>query len=438
MLRNLLSNALKYTESGRVLVGCRRRGGVLNVEVWDTGIGIPPGEVDRIFDEYRQVDNPARERSRGLGLGLAIVKRIGELLAHPIVVRSDFGRGSRFAVEVPIVMAPAPVTAMVPTGVQLGAPAAMAPPSGEGRRAALRQVALVTPELLLADYNLPNGLSGLDLAVGLREAVGRDVPAIILTGDISAETKALVAAQHVPLLTKPVRQADLILAIAALLAAEPPAARLPAPLAPSAGGGRPTVFVVDDDPAVRTALMGVLADDGLQAEAYADGESFLAAYRNGVEGCLLVDAYLPGMSGIDLLERLRRDGHSLPALMITGQSDVHMAVTAMKAGALDFIEKPVGRVELLASIARALAQSHDTKQLADWRAEAARRVAELTPRQRQIMTCVLAGQPNKNIAADLGLSQRTVESHRAAVMRKTGATSMPALARLALAASAEG
>jgi FixJ family two-component response regulator len=139
--------------------------------------------------------------------------------------------------------------------------------------------------------------------------------------------------------------------------------------------------------------MGVLADDGLQAEAYADGESFLAAYRNGVEGCLLVDAYMPGMSGIDLLERLRRDGHSLPALMITGQSDVHMAVTAMKAGALDFIEKPVGRVELLASIARALAQSHDTKQLADWRAEAARRVAELTPRQRQIMTCVLAGQP---------------------------------------------
>jgi two-component system CheB/CheR fusion protein len=123
--------------------------------------------------------------------------------------------------------------------------------------------------------------------------------------------------------------------------------------------------------------------------------------------------------------------------MITGQSDVHMAVTAMKAGALDFIEKPVGRVELLASISRALAQSHDTKQLSDWRAEAARRVGELTPRQHQIMTCVLAGQPSKNIAADLGLSQRTVESHRAAVMRKTGATSMPALARLALAASAE-
>jgi two-component system CheB/CheR fusion protein len=197
------------------------------------------------------------------------------------------------------------------------------------------------------------------------------------------------------------------------------------------------VFVVDDDDAVRAAIMAVLADDGLQAEAFANGEAFLKAYSNGAEGCLLVDAYMPGMSGIELLERLRKDGHHLPALMITGQSDVHMAVTAMKAGALDFIEKPVGRLELLASVARALTQSHDTKKLADWRAEATRRVAELTPRQHQIMTLVLAGQPSKNIAADLGLSQRTVESHRAAVMRKTGATSMPALARLALAASEE-
>jgi two-component system CheB/CheR fusion protein len=482
MLRNLLSNALKYTKTGRILVGCRRRGAVLCVEVWDTGIGIPAGEVERIFDEYRQVDNPARERSRGLGLGLAIVKRVGELLEHPIIVRSDFGRGSRFAVEVPIVAPPRVAHAIVPTGIETSVemaaeigretagPAVTAPLSKAGRRAAilvveddpdllavleqslrdeghmvttavdgpaaLRQIAISTPELLLADYNLPNGLSGLDLAISLREAVGREVPAILLTGDISAETRALVAEYHVPLLIKPVRQNDLILAIETLLAAEPrprPSAKRRDPPAVK----RPTVFVVDDDPAVRAAIMSVLADDGLQAEAYADGESFLQAYRNGVEGCLLVDAYMPGMSGIDLLERLRKDGRHLPALMITGQSDVHMAVTAMKAGALDFIEKPVGRVELLASISRALAQSHDTKQLSDWRAEAARRVGELTPRQHQIMTCVLAGQPSKNIAADLGLSQRTVESHRAAVMRKTGATSMPALARLALAASAE-
>jgi two-component system CheB/CheR fusion protein len=474
MLRNLLSNALKYTENGRILVGCRRSGSMLNVEVWDTGIGIRASEIDEIFEEYRQVDNPARARSRGLGLGLAIVKRVGELLDHPIIVRSNLGRGSLFAVEVPIVWSTTIAQAIVHTGIETRVVetdgAAVAVPLSRARRrsailvveddpdllavleqslrdeghmvttavdgpAALRQIALSTPELLLADYNLPNGLSGLDLAIGLREAVGRDVPAILLTGDISAETRDLVAEHHVPLVIKPVRHNDLILAIGTLLAAEP----RPAPTAPDPPAAtRPTVFVVDDDPAVRAAIMAVLADDGLQAEAYADGETFLRAYHNGVEGCLLVDAYMPGMSGIDLLERLRKDGRHLPALMITGQSDVHMAVTAMKAGALDFIEKPVGRVELLESVTRALAQSHDTKQLSDWRAEAARRVGELTPRQHQIMTCVLAGQPSKNIAADLGLSQRTVESHRAAVMHKTGATSMPALARLALAASAEG
>jgi two-component system CheB/CheR fusion protein len=466
MLRNLLSNALKYTQTGRVLVGCRRQGSVLSIEVWDTGIGIPAGEIERIFDEYRQVNNPARERSRGLGLGLSIVKRVSGLLGHPVVARSNFGRGSHFAVEVPVFAAQMAARERVET---VG-PTVLLPLSEARRRAAillveddpdllgvleqtlrdeghtvttavdgpaaLRQIALSTPDLMLADYNLPNGLSGLDLAVGMREAVKREVPAIILTGDISSETKSLMASQNVFLLTKPVRQNDLILAIDGLLAADPRPRPPPRSLDQPATV-RPTVFVVDDDTAVRAALMAVLADEGLHAEAYVDGEAFLQAYRNGVEGCLLVDAYMPGMSGIDVLQRLRADGHHLPALMITGQSDVHMAVTAMKAGALDFIEKPVGRVELLASISRALAQSRDTKHLMDWRAEASRRVEELTPRQHQIMTCILAGQPSKNIAADLGLSQRTVESHRAEVMRKTGATSMPALARLALAAIAE-
>jgi two-component system CheB/CheR fusion protein len=111
-----------------------------------------------------------------------------------------------------------------------------------------------------------------------------------------------------------------------------------------------------------------------------------------------------------------------------------MAVAAMKAGALDFIEKPVARGELFASIARALEQAQDTSKLVAWRARAAEHLASLTARQRQIMELVLAGHPSKNIAADLNISQRTVENHRAAIMRKTGTKSLPALARLALAA----
>jgi two-component system CheB/CheR fusion protein len=138
------------------------------------------------------------------------------------------------------------------------------------------------------------------------------------------------------------------------------------------------------------------------------------------------------MHGLELLQRLRDAGHHLPAIMITGSSDVSMAVEAMKAGASDFLEKPIRRGELRASIALALEQSRDSNKLTAIREDAAHRVACLTPRQRQIMALILAGHPSKNIAADLGLSQRTVENHRAAIMRKTGSKSLPALARLAL------
>ena len=144
------------------------------------------------------------------------------------------------------------------------------------------------------------------------------------------------------------------------------------------------------------------------------------------------------MKGLELLQRLSDDGHRLPAIMITGNSDVPMAVQAMKAGAVDFIEKPIGRADLLASVDRALEQSRDSSKLTAWRENAASHVAGLTARQRQIMDLVLAGHPSKNIAADLGISQRTVENHRASIMKKTGAKSFPALARLALAAARNG
>jgi two-component system CheB/CheR fusion protein len=123
--------------------------------------------------------------------------------------------------------------------------------------------------------------------------------------------------------------------------------------------------------------------------------------------------------------------------MITGSSDVPIAVQAMKAGASDFIEKPIRRDELLACVNRALEQSRDISKLSAWREDAANHVAALTPRQREVMAMVLAGHPSKNIAADLGISQRTVENHRASIMAKTGTRSLPALARLALAAAAD-
>jgi two-component system CheB/CheR fusion protein len=197
------------------------------------------------------------------------------------------------------------------------------------------------------------------------------------------------------------------------------------------------VYVVDDDELVRAALRDALENDGRAVEDFSGCEAFLAAYRPGRNACLLIDAYLPGLSGIDLLRHLHDLGDRLPAIMITGNGEVSMAVQAMKAGASDFIEKPIGHGELLACVNRAFEQGLDASKKIAWRDDAAHHIAGLTLRQRQIMEMVLAGHPSKNIAADLGISQRTVENHRAAIMKKTGSTSLPALARLVVAASGD-
>jgi two-component system CheB/CheR fusion protein len=214
----------------------------------------------------------------------------------------------------------------------------------------------------------------------------------------------------------------------------PPVVRQPPPIEPPADSPHGAIFVVDDDDQVRGAIRVVLEDDGRVVETYASSEAFLAAFRPNKGGCLLIDAYLPGMNGLELLEKLRADGHVLPAIMITGDSDVTMAVKAMKAGAADFIEKPIGRDELIASIDRALEMSGDSTKQEQWRVSAVSHLAGLTARQREVMERVLAGHPSKNIAADLGISQRTVENHRASIMKRTGSKSLPALARLALVA----
>jgi two-component system CheB/CheR fusion protein len=196
-----------------------------------------------------------------------------------------------------------------------------------------------------------------------------------------------------------------------------------------------TIFIVDDDRNIREVMRAVLEIVGHTVLDFASGEAFLADYKAGSDGCLLIDAYLPGMGGMDLLLHLRAAGDGLPAIMITGSSDVPMAVRAMKAGAADFIEKPIGAGDLVAGIERALERSRDARTLLAWQDSAAERIADLTLRQRQIMEMVLAGHPSKNIAADLGISQRTVENHRASIMKTTETKSLPALARLALAAA---
>ncbi len=463
MIRNLLSNALKYTERGSILLGCRRHGTTLSIEVWDTGIGIADKDLRAIFDEYHQLDAAAPERSRGLGLGLSIVQRLGNLLGHRVHVRSRLGKGSVFAIDVARPTGPAASPAdrerrdfageamegVRRTGAILiieddpqmrelletllkGEGHYIATASDDAAALALIAHGTLRPDLILADYNLADGKTGLEAGAKLREELDRQVPVIILTGDISTDVLREVARRDCVQLNKPVKLAELSKAIQRLLPMSQAARHLHDAAADTPGAR--VVFVVDDDAEVRDAMRIVLEDAGWAVETFSTCEAFLEAYRHGREACLLIDAYLPGMTGLELLQRLKDDGHHLPAIMITGNSDVSVAVQAMKAGASDFIEKPVGRSELLASIEHAVEQSVDSTRLFAWRESAASHIASLTPRQREIMDLVLAGHPSKNIAVDLGISQRTVENHRASIMRKTGSKSLPALARLALAA----
>lgn len=199
-------------------------------------------------------------------------------------------------------------------------------------------------------------------------------------------------------------------------------------------GDRALVFVVDHDAQFRSGLCRLLESNGLRAEAFADGSAFLRAYHRRENACLLADTALSDLGGLSLLLKLGAAADPLPVIMITDTIDIRVAVGAMKAGAVDFLEKPIGGEEMIACITRALAGGRLASIRAADRGEALHHFEALTPRQRQIMALVLSGHPSKNIAADLGISQRTVENHRAAIMRKSGSKSLPALARLALAA----
>ncbi len=194
------------------------------------------------------------------------------------------------------------------------------------------------------------------------------------------------------------------------------------------------VFIVDQDPQVRNALRRLIEASGLRTRAFADGEGFLAAYQRQDNACLLADTDLADLGGLTLLLRLGAAADPLPVILTTDSGDVPRAVQAMQAGAADFIEKPIGGTELIASVTRALEGGRIASGKQAVRTDAMHHFDALTARQRQVMVMVLAGHASKNIAADLGISQRTVENHRAAIMRKSGSKSLPALARMALAA----
>ena len=198
------------------------------------------------------------------------------------------------------------------------------------------------------------------------------------------------------------------------------------------------VFLIDDEAGVRQALASMLSTYDFAVQAFASADAFLAAHGGEGGGCVVADVRMPGMSGLDLQRELARRGSPLPVVLVTGHGDIPMAVAALKAGAQDFLEKPVDDEALVAAIQRALATSARRQEAASAVAALRTRHARLTAREAQVMALVVAGHSNVSIAGQLGLSQRTVEHYRAQVMIKMDATSLAALVQAAAALGEPG
>lgn len=198
-----------------------------------------------------------------------------------------------------------------------------------------------------------------------------------------------------------------------------------------------TVFIVDDDPAIRIAMQALMDSVGLAHEIFASGNEFLDGLDDQRPGCLVLDIRMPGLGGLELQEELIRRGNSLPVIFITGHGDVPMAVEAMQKGAVDFIQKPFRDQDLLDRISEALRTDKERRQERERHARVAERVDRLTNREKEVFELVVTGKPNKIIAYELGVSQRTVEIHRARVMEKMQARSLADLVKMHIAAQGD-
>ena len=192
----------------------------------------------------------------------------------------------------------------------------------------------------------------------------------------------------------------------------------------------PTVFIVDDDPAIRFAMQALMDSVNVPHEIYGSGDEFLEKVEEHRPGCLVLDIRMPGLGGLELQEELISRGSTLPIIFITGHGDVPMAVEAMQKGAVDFIQKPFRDQDLLDRVREALLTDRERRKEQAKHAEVEKRLARLTNREREVFDLVVTGKPNKVIAYELGVSQRTVEIHRARVMEKMQAKSLADLVKM--------
>lgn len=194
----------------------------------------------------------------------------------------------------------------------------------------------------------------------------------------------------------------------------------------------PIAYVVDDDESIRTLWRWLMESNGIAVRTFSTAAEFIESYRNGSAGCLVLDLKLPGMSGLELQEYLNRKDIEIPIVFVTGHGDVPSAVSAIKGGAVDFIQKPFSHREVLSIIEKAFQRDAEIRERRTRRLRIAVRLATLTEREQEVLQRVIEGKPNKIIAAELDISMKTVEFHRAKVMEKTGVDSVAELVQIAM------
>ncbi len=195
---------------------------------------------------------------------------------------------------------------------------------------------------------------------------------------------------------------------------------------------RPTAYVVDDDESIRTLWRWLMESNGIAVETFATAAAFIESYRSGDAGCLVLDLKLPGMSGLELQEYLHGRDIEIPIVFVTGHGDVPAAVSALKGGAVDFIQKPFSYKDVLSVIEKAFERDAKIRERRTRQSRIAGRLATLTEREREVLQRVIEGRPNKIIASELDISMKTVEFHRAKVMEKMGVTSVAELVQFAM------
>ena len=194
----------------------------------------------------------------------------------------------------------------------------------------------------------------------------------------------------------------------------------------------PTAFVVEDDESIRTLWRWLMESNGIAVRTFTSAAEFLHEYRAGAAGCLILDLRLPGMSGLELQSHLKENKIEIPIVFVTAHGDVRTAVTALKEGAVDFIEKPFSYRQAVSIVQKAFQRDAERRERQRRQAQVAARLAVLTERERAVLRCVIAGKPNKLIAEELEISVKTVEFHRAKLMEKMAVDSVAGLVQLAL------